>query len=309
MQLRIRLAIRNFFKKHTKKIIIALFVWVIVLVINYFVGKWNIDIPKVQTNYNPHISVLSNEKVPEKLQNPIEQLIAEFVEKCNEKDYENAYNLLSEECRNNEYGDIELFKLYVDSVFPNKKIFNIQNFSNKDNVYVYIVTILNDILASGMNNETDNETYSEKFVIKDEDGQLKLSIRQYIGREECTYIYEDEYMKIKIESVDIKYDNVKYNLKITNKSDYYLVFSDYTVDYEISIDTSEGLKRRSDEVLEPITVYDNETGEFSVKYTVFFDENTKVLGMLFDYIRIYESVEAYENGDKPIEDFAVEIKF
>ena len=309
MRVKRRLAIRNFFKKHARKIIIALFIWAIVLVINHFVGKWEMEFPNVQTNYNPHISILANEKVPERLQNPIEQLIAQFIEKCNEKDYEAAYNLLSEECRNNEYGNIELFKIYVDSVFPNKKIYNIQNFSNKDDVYVYTVTILNDILASGMNNETDSETYSEKYVIKEEEGKLKLSIRQYIGREEFAYIYEDEYMKIKIESADIKYDSITYNLKITNKSDYYLVLSDYSVDYEISLDTSEGLKRRSNEVLEPITVYDNEVSEVAVKYTVFFDENTKVLGMLFDYIRIYNNIEAYENGDKPIEDFAVKIKF
>lgn len=309
MQVKIRLAVRNFFKKHGRKIIIGLFIWTIVLVINHFVGKWEAEFSEIQTNYEPHVSVLANDTVPKRLQTPIEQLIGEFVEKCNNKDYEAAYNLLSEECRNNVYGNIELFKLYVDSVFPNKKIFNIQNFSNKDDVYVYTITILNDILASGMNNEDDEETYSEKYVIKEENGELKLSIRQYIGREELTYIYEDEYMKIKIESVDVKYDNIVYNLRITNKSEYYLVFADYTVDYEISLDTSEGLKRRSDEVLEPITVFDEDTSNFSVKYTVFYDEDTEVLGMLFDYIRIYESIEAYENGEDPIDDFSVEIKF
>ena len=46
-----------------------------------------------------------------------------------------------------------------------------------------------------------------------------------------------------------------------------------------------------------------------MKYTVFYDEDTEVLGMLFDYIRIYESIEAYENGEDPIDDFSVEIKF
>ena len=304
----IRINIIDFFKKHGKKIIIILFVWAIILTINYFVGKIE-ETPEIQTNYNPHESVMENGSVPTNLQEPIEQLIGQFVENCNNKDYEAAYNLLTEDCKNNIYPDIELFKQYVDSVFPNKKIYNIQNFSNKDKIYIYTVNILNDILATGLNNEEDENVYSEKYVVIEENGQLKLSIRQYIGRQNLTYIYEDEYMKIKIESVDIKYDNIVYNLNITNKSENYIVYSDYSVDYEIALDTSEGLKRRADEVLEPITLDKLETKNFSVKFTIFYDEDTQIEDMLFDYIRIYENDEDYENGNEPIDDFAIKIKF
>ena len=122
-------------------------------------------------------------------------------------------------------------------------------------------------------------------------------------------MYEDEYMKIKIESVDVKYDNIVYNLNITNKSENYIVYSDYSVDYEIALDTSEGLKRRADEVLEPIILDKLETKNFSVKFTIFYDEDTVIQDMLFDYIRIYESDEDYENGKNPIDDFAIKIKF
>ncbi len=304
----IRINIIDFFKKHGKKIIIILFVWAIILTINYFVGKIE-ETPEIQTNYNPHESVMENGSVPTNLQEPIEQLIGQFVENCNNKDYEAAYNLLTEDCKNNIYPDIELFKQYVDSIFPNKKIYNIQNFSNKDEIYIYTVNILNDILATGLNNEEDENVYSEKYVVIEENGQLKLSIRQYIGRQNLTYIYEDEYMKIKIESVDIKYDNIVYNLNITNKSENYIVYSDYSVDYEIALDTSEGLKRRADEVLEPITLDKLETKNFSVKFTIFYDEDTQIEDMLFDYIRIYENDEDYENGNEPIDDFAIKIKF
>lgn len=308
MGTKIKTTIIDFFKKHGKKIIIILFVWGVILAINYFVGKME-DVPEIQTNYKPHESVMENGNVPTDLQDPIEQLIGQFVENCNNKDYEAAYNLLTEDCQNNIYPDMELFKQYVDSVFPNKKIYNIQNFSNKDEVYIYTVNILNDILASGLNNEKDEQVYSEKYIVKKENGQLKLSIREYVGRQNLSYMYEDEYMKIKIESVDVKYDNIVYNLNITNKSENYIVYSDYSVDYEIALDTSEGLKRRADEVLEPIILDKLETKNFSVKFTIFYDEDTVIQDMLFDYIRIYESDEDYENGKNPIDDFAIKIKF
>lgn len=308
MGTKIKTTIIDFFKKHGKKIIIILFVWGVILAINYFVGKME-DVPEIQTNYKPHESVMENGNVPTDLQDPIEQLIGQFVENCNNKDYEAAYNLLTEDCQNNIYPDMELFKQYVDSVFPNKKIYNIQNFSNKDEVYIYTVNILNDILASGLNNEKDEQVYSEKYIVKKENGQLKLSIREYVGRQNLSYMYEDEYMKIKIESVDVKYDNIVYNLNITNKSENYIVYSDYSVDYEIALDTSEGLKRKADEVLEPIILDKLETKNFSVKFTIFYDEDTVIQDMLFDYIRIYESDEDYENGKNPIDDFAIKIKF
>lgn len=309
MNLELRRAIINFFKKHGKTTIIIISVWIIILIVNYFVGKMDNKKIEIDTNYKPHEAVMENGEVPENLQSPIEELIGKFVEYCNNKDYESAYNLLSDDCKNNIYSDMELFKKYVDSIFDTKKIYNIQNFSNKENVYIYTVNILDDILATGLSNNEDENVYSEKYVIINQNGELKLSIRQYIGRENLTYMYEDDYMKIKIESVDKKYDNITYNISIANKSENYIVYSDYTADYEISLDTSEGLKRKADEVLEPVIVAEGETKTFNLKYTIFFDANTEINGMLFDYIRIYKDKESYENGEKTIDDFAIKIQF
>ena len=62
-------------------------------------------------------------------------------------------------------------------------------------------------------------------------------------------------------------------------------------------------------MLEPIILDKLETKNFSVKFTIFYDEDTVIQDMLFDYIRIYESDEDYENGEAPIDDFAIKIKF
>lgn len=309
MLLELRRNVIDFFKKHGRKIVIVLVIWVIVLIINYFVGKMDEENFEIDTNYKPHESVMGNGDVPEKLRDPISELIGKFVENCNNKNYEAAYNLLSKECRNNIYPDIEDFKLYVNYVFPTNKIYNIQNFSNKDNKYIYTVTILDDILATGFNNEDEMEYYEEKYVITDNNGELQLSIREYIGSENLTYMYEDDYMKIKIESVDKKYDNVTYNFSIANKSDKTIVYSDYTADYEIALDTSKGTKRKVDEVLEPVILEEGETKNYSAKYTIFFDEDTEINGLIFDYIRIYEDYSAYENGEEPVKDFSITIKF
>lgn len=299
----------QFFKKHGKKIVLILVVWIVILIINYFVGKmdeWNF---KIDTNYKPHEAIMDNGEVPEELQDPIADLIAKFVENCNNKNYEAAYNMLSEECRNKVYPNIENFKIYVDYVFDGDKIHNIQNFSNQGNTYVYNVTILEDILATGLNNEDEMLYYQEKYVITEEKGNLKLSIREYIGTDNLTYMYEDDYMKIKVESVDKNYDYVTYNFSIANKSDKTIVYSDYTSDAEVALDTSEGMKRCINEVLKPIIVEVGETRTYSLKYRIYFDEDTEINGLVFNNIRVYENTEVYENGEKAEKDFSVTIKF
>lgn len=299
----------DFFKKHGKKIVLILVVWIVILIINYFVGKmeeWNF---KIDTNYKPHEAIMDNGEVPEELQDPIADLIARFVENCNKKDYESAYNMLSEECRNKIYPDIENFKTYVDYVFDGDKMHHIQNFSNQGNTYVYKVTIMENILATGLNNEEEMEYYQEKYVITEEKGNLKLSIREYIGTDELTYMYEDDYMKIKIESVDKNYDYITYNFSIANKSDKAIVYADYTSDAEVALDTSEGMKRCINEVLKPIIVDIGETRTYSLKYRIYFDEATKINGLVFNNIRIYDNKETYENGEKSEKDFSVTIKF
>lgn len=310
MNVKQRLTVKEFFRKYGKRILIILAVWGVILLINYFVGKYDKEYPKIDTNYEPHNSVMeSEETVPDKLKTPIEELIGKFVDYCNNKDYESAYNLLSTDCKNNVYPDIEDFKKYVNSVFPNKKIYNIQNFSNKDNVYIYTVKILNDILASGLSNEEDSNVYSEKYAIVTENNELKLSIREYVGRQNLSYMYEDDDMKIKIESVDRKYDNIVYNINIRNKSENYMVFADNVTDYEIALDTSDGLLRRGDEVLTTVELFPEETKDFNIKFSVFYDDNTEINGILFDYIRVYKDVDSYDNGEDPIDDFSIKIKF
>ena len=309
MLLEYKLKIINFLKKHWKKILLILAVWAVVLVINYFVGKmdeWNFEI---DTNYKPHEAIMDNDEVPEKLRDPIAELIADFVENCNSKNYETAYNMLSEECRNAIYPNIELFKTYVDYVFDGDKIHNIQNFSNKNNTYIYNVTILEDILATGFNNEEEMLYYQEKFVITENNGQLKLAIRNYIGSQNLAYMYEDDNMKIKVESIEQNYDNVIYNFSIANKTDKVIVYADYTENYEIALDTSEGSKRCINNVLNPVILLPGETLNYSMKYTIYFDEPTEIYGLMFNNIRIFNNIEAYENAVKPEKDFSIKINF
>lgn len=284
----IRLKIRNFFKKNKKVIIIIAIIWAIVIVINYTIDNVpQIDVPI--TTYKPHTALMDDSVVPERLQSPIEELIKGFVNECNAKDYEKAYNMLSEECIKQVFPDLEEFKTYVDEIFDQKKICNIQDFSNKDGYYIYTVTILNDIMASGMTGATDNETYEETFVMKEENGSLKLAIRGYIGNTLLDKMYEDEYLKVTIENVEINYDTMTYDVKIRNKTDNIIVLDNSTQKYEIVLNTDEGYRNLYGFYIDPVVVTERDTKTFKLTFTRFFDENGDVKSLIFNYVRVLKS--------------------
>ena len=87
------LKMKDFWRKNKTKIIIALLIWLVIVIINYILKNVNVEItPK--TTYEPHTAIMDDSKVPEKLQNPIEELISKYINYCNNKEYENAYNML-----------------------------------------------------------------------------------------------------------------------------------------------------------------------------------------------------------------------
>lgn len=83
----------------------------------------------------------------EKLKNEKEDkiLISKFLDYCNDKRVEEAYNILSEECIKENYQTLEKFsKEYVAEIFTYKKDYEIELEND-----LYKITIIDGILESG----------------------------------------------------------------------------------------------------------------------------------------------------------------
>lgn len=288
MYTNIRLRIRNFFKKHRVKIIIALVIWLVIFIINYILKNYKgIEIPS--TTYEPHTAIMDSSTVPKKQQEPIENLIDEYISYCNNKEYENAYNMLSSECRNELYPNIEDFKIYIDSIFDEEKIYSIQNYSNVDNVYIYKVDIFEDILATGLTGKENFATYSEKFVITNDNGNLTLAIREYIGNTNNYQVYEDNYIKVEIEEVIQSYENQTYKVKLTNRTEYTIVLADQTENYEIMLELENETRDIQNIPYKGIYLLPYEEKELELKFVKFFDEDETAKSIIFNAVRVLKS--------------------
>ena len=134
---RILLAIRAFFKKYWLYIVVIAVVWIAVILINNYLKNRPVEVV-VENTYTPNIPIMnSGESVPENEQEDVNSVIDTFFNYCNNKDYRNAYNMLTDDCKEYMYGNsLESFTEYVDLIYTSKKIYNIQNYSNVDNVYI-----------------------------------------------------------------------------------------------------------------------------------------------------------------------------
>lgn len=288
----IKLKIRRFFRKHKKKIIIIFIIWAVIFAINYYLKHREIII-KPQTTYEPHSPVMDEtDDVPEKFKEPISNLIHNYVEYCNNKEYENAYNLLSESFKAIYCNNIEDFKTYVDNKFATKKIYNIQNFSNINDTYVYRVRLLEDILASGT---TDEYTYTEeKYVIKEENGILKISLNGYCGSQDLNIEVEDDNMRIKIVKKEMEYDNVTYTVEFTNKTNYYIVLVDPTTTKEILLKFPNEERAATNMTDSNLVILPNETVSREIVFNEYFDDKQDPTQLIFNSIRILPEFTGHE---------------
>lgn len=297
MFLKLRLKVRNFFKKYKNKIFIVLVIWILILAINYLLGHQKQKVV-LNTTYAPHnVVLLSDSEVPENLQNPIEDLIDDYVNKCNKKDYKAAYELLTEECKTHAFNNsLGKFTKYIDSIFAQEKRYSIQNYSNISEQYIYNLKLLNDIITTGLTNES-YAYYEEKIAIKKENGQLKLSVNDYMGSKELKNVAEDDYLKIRIESKEQYYDHEIYTVKATNKSDKTAIIFDGLAGEEIYL-VSETDRRALLNADTSLVLIPGETKTAKLTFSKYYDETIPADQIIFNKIRLLTDY----TGNEPTEE-------
>ena len=312
MLLNLRIKFQNFIRKNKNKIYIAIVVIIAIVAVNIFLGRQMENAPPT-TSYEPHTPIISGSEVKsKKAKQNIETKVKEYMDYCNKKEYEQAYNLLTEDCKECRFdNNIEKFKKYVDYIFDGEKIYSIQNYSNKDNVYIYQAIISEDIMATGMNEETSDEYYDEKIVLIKEGDDYKFAVDGFIEKETMEKISEDNYMKTTVESKQVYYDKIVYTLKIKNKTNYDIVLERNKEEDCIGI-SLDGEKREQEVDLYNNTekvIYAGKTKTIQLTFSKYYDENREPDSIIFNKVRIlekYTGVEALweEEVEKIIEQYS-----
>lgn len=212
-------------KQIIKVILVIALIIIIIQILNYFAMEKNtkentqkIDVSK-DNNTNKEIisnkSAVSGKNVDNSKLEKHSNIIKQFMNYCNEKDIESAYNMLTDECKEVMYPTIQdFYKIYYINNFNNDtRLYTIENWIND----TYEVRITENILATG---KVDTESTKQDYItVIEKNEESKLNINNYIGRKEKNKETENKNVKVIITSIDTYMDYEVYNLRVENYSE------------------------------------------------------------------------------------------
>ena len=137
-----------------------------------------------------------------------------FVSYCNSGDYVQAYNMLTDDCKEAlKYNDAKTFKeYYIDLRFPEKQEYSLSKWAVEGDNAVYLVTFNGDLLATGGEKYSSNEEY---YTFVKKDNEYKINVNNYIFCENknTRYVFDDIDVKIGKINRYSKYEEMTIEIK------------------------------------------------------------------------------------------------
>ena len=159
-------------------------------------------------------SVVTGESINTSQVNDL-KYIEQFVEQCNEQNINEAYNMLSNECKEETYPTLDSFRNnYYNKIFNGQsKKASVENWANN----IYKVKFEDDFLSTGIYSQ-DNTRQDYISVVTDENDELRLNINNYIGRTEINKEGNSEGVNIIVLTSDSYMEYQIYSFRITNNT-------------------------------------------------------------------------------------------
>ena len=223
---KITLWLRHIWVKYRRLVLVIFIGWLIIFMINMIIKNRRPQVV-LKNTYDPDTAVITNDNAPTRYQDKIKAAMDEYIKHCNNKDYNSAFDLLTDDCKDYLYGNsLVRFQNYVDSLFKSKKIYNYQAFSIFNGYYIYDVTILDDIGATGTTGNYD--TFTEKYTFsRQNDGSFKIKSfnnSDFVG----------DIALIKFNKMNKPYMIENINLCMANDNYKWLEFYDYNKKYRLT---------------------------------------------------------------------------
>lgn len=295
---KISIAVTRFFKRYGRLIIIVLIVWIIVVLINTYLKNHKKNNNSLANAYTPDVAVMDDGdlSVPQKYRTDVKQTIDTYFKYCNSQEFENAYNMLSDDCKTFLYqNNLQNFENYVKDIYTGDKKYYIQNYSNIGNKYIYEIHVIDDIEKTG--GTGGYKENAEKITVIRNKNDYKISNQGYIeNRKYDNIISQTEDMVVKVISKDISYGKEAYNLEITNKTDKYILISDGTYSDEVTLNITDQKRKATNTQNATFLIGPNSTKSLTFIFEKFADDEKEPTEINFNDVRIYEQ---YNTSLKP----------
>ena len=298
--------IAEWYINNKTKVLTAIFIIVVIILVSIIVNFLNtLQLNKSQTNTEANVNVQENnapignftdiyvegtESVvtgenTSSSQVTIIDTINQFVQLCNEGNVNEAYNMLSDECKEEVYPSLDSFRNnYYNAIFNGqKKNISVENWVNS----IYKVTFENDALSTGV--YTQEGTIQDYITVtRNENNELRLNINNYIGREEINKTRTDSSnISITVLRSDTYMDYETYTYSITNNTNNTILLDDKISTDNMYIEDENGNQYTAyiHELSEAqLTITPGETKEITIKYYSRYGSTKNITQVVFNKI-------------------------
>ncbi len=162
-------------------------------------------------------SIISDSNVSEKDLKEDSDIIEEFVNYGNSNDVEGAYNLLSQDCKDEMFSTLDRFyNNYFQGVFSEKRAYDLETWDSTGNRTTYRIKYLNNVMATG----TINEEFIEDYItVIEENNEKKLNINQFINKVELDKKASKDGLDVSVTGKYYYYDYEIFEITFQNNSE------------------------------------------------------------------------------------------
>lgn len=228
---------------------IIVFVIVIIQIINYNIKKNreeefknnNISSTTNET-YLPSqkSSVISDTDVSEEDLKEDTSIIEEFVNYCNSNNIEGAYNLLSQDCKDEMFPTIDRFyEIYIQDIFTEKRNYDLETWSATPGRVTYRIKYQNDIMGTGIINEEFMEDY---ITVIEENDEKKLNIKEFINKVDVNESSEINGLEVTVVAKYYYYDDEQVDITFKNNTNGQVVLDSKKNTESVYIKDENGIK-------------------------------------------------------------------
>ena len=181
---------------------------------------------KAYNIYQPQETTMIGDDVSKTEQTQYSNLIDQFVQFCNEGEAMQAYQLLTKECKEELYPDVQTFyRDYIQTRFKVKRDYSLQSWFNSNNV-TYRVSLIEDMLSTGK--VSGNEKLEEYYtVVRTKEGN-RLNIGEFIEREEINKQVTKNGFTIKVKQVNRYVSYEIYEIELENNTSHTILLDTQT---------------------------------------------------------------------------------
>lgn len=293
-------------KKIWFAILVVIFIILLINVLNSIVHNQNNSQSNVSTTKENETlmnsismkndeSTVSGQKISTSQKSMLKTL-DEFASYCSDGEIEKAYELLSDDCKEEMYPTVDVFKLgYYDPIFNGKK----KNISTENWINdIYKVKYTEDALSTGVYND---ENIIQDFItlVIDDNGNIKLNINGYVGRKKINSTAHHGDLQINVVETNIYMDYQTYTFEITNNTDKTILLNDPTIDDSMYIEDNNETKYQAytHEISQAeLKVLPQEKKVLSIKYYSRYNSSKTIKKVVFSRIILdYEAYSNYQN--------------